>query len=132
VWIVGPALVFITEAGNHNRVAALVSISAFVPDKGESVSTLIGNPARGAPVPPILPPRDGFLFLDREKFGASFAGDLPGERAAFMADSQVPVWGVDALGGPPGPVAKGASPGRHCRRPSTVGWHEIGPILNLR
>ena len=54
--------------------------------------------APGAPVPPILPPQEGFLFLDREKFHASFAGDLSAEQAAFMADSQVP-WGVDALGG---------------------------------
>ena len=88
----------ITEAGNHDKVAALVYIAAFAPDKGESVNTLIADPPPGAPVPPILPPRDGFLFLDREKFHASFAGDLPAEEAAFMADSQVP-WGVDALGG---------------------------------
>ncbi|RSM37443.1 alpha/beta hydrolase [Actinoplanes sp. ATCC 53533] len=88
----------ITEAGTHEKVAALVYIAAFAPDRGESVNTLIADPPPGAPVPPILPPRDGFLFLDREKFAASFAGDLPAEQAAFMADSQVP-WGVDALGG---------------------------------
>jgi pimeloyl-ACP methyl ester carboxylesterase len=88
----------ITEAGNNDNVAALVYIAAFAPDNGESVNTLIADPPPGAPVPPILPPRDGFLFLDREKFHASFAGDLPAEEAAFMADSQVP-WGVDALGG---------------------------------
>jgi pimeloyl-ACP methyl ester carboxylesterase len=88
----------ITEAGNHPKVAALVYIAAFAPDTGESVNTLIANPPPGAPVPPILPPKDGFLLLDREKFPASFAGDLPVEQAAFMADSQVP-WGVDALGG---------------------------------
>jgi len=88
----------ITEAGTHENVAALVYIAAFAPDTGESVNTLIADPPPGAPVPPILPPRDGFLFLDREKFAASFAGDLPAEQAAFMADSQVP-WGVDALGG---------------------------------
>jgi pimeloyl-ACP methyl ester carboxylesterase len=88
----------ITEAGNHDKVAALVYISAFAPDKGESVNTLIANPPPGAPVPPILPPRDGLLLLDREKFAASFAGDLPAEQGAFMADSQVP-WGVAALGG---------------------------------
>ena len=88
----------ITEAGTHENVAALVYIAAFAPDTGESVNTLIADPPPGAPVPPILPPTDGFLFLDREKFAASFAGDLPAERAAFMADSQVP-WGVDALGG---------------------------------
>jgi pimeloyl-ACP methyl ester carboxylesterase len=88
----------ITEAGTDPNVAALVYIAAFAPDAGESVNTLIANPAPGAPVPPILPPRDGFLFLDRSKFAASFAGDLPAAQAAFMADSQVP-WGVDALAG---------------------------------
>ena len=88
----------ITEAGNHPNVAALVYIAAFAPDKGESVNTLIANPPPGAPVPPILPPQDGFLFLDREKFPASFAADVSAEQAAFMADSQVP-WGVEALSG---------------------------------
>ena len=88
----------ITEAGNDPKVAALVYIAAFAPDAGESLSTLIANPPPGAPVPPILPPRDGFLFLDRDKFHASFAGDVPADVAEFMADSQVP-WGVDALGG---------------------------------
>jgi pimeloyl-ACP methyl ester carboxylesterase len=90
--------VVITETGTDPRVAGLVYIAAFAPDKGESVNTLIADPPPGAPVPPILPPRDGFLFLDREKFHDSFAGDLTNEDAAFMADSQVP-WGVDALGG---------------------------------
>ena len=88
----------ITEAGNHPNVAALVYLAAFAPDRGESVNTLIADPPAGAPVPPILPPQNGFLFLDREKFPASFAGDLPPDQAAFMADSQVP-WGLDALGG---------------------------------
>jgi pimeloyl-ACP methyl ester carboxylesterase len=88
----------ITEAGQHDQVAALAYIAAFAPDKGESVNTLVaGFPADG-PQPPILPPVNGFLFLDRGKFHASFAGDLPAGQAAFMADSQVP-WGVDALGG---------------------------------
>ncbi|SEL28283.1 alpha/beta fold hydrolase [Streptacidiphilus jiangxiensis] len=90
--------VVVTEAGNHPKVAAVVYIAAFAPDKGESVATLIADPPPGAPVPPILPPRDGFLFLDREKFAASFAADVPAELAAFMADSQVP-WGVEALAG---------------------------------
>jgi pimeloyl-ACP methyl ester carboxylesterase len=88
----------ITEAGTHDKVAALGYIAAFAPDTGESVNTLIAEPPPGAPVPPILPPRDGFLFLDRDKFHTSFAGDLPADQAAFMADSQVP-WGVDALAG---------------------------------
>jgi pimeloyl-ACP methyl ester carboxylesterase len=88
----------ITEAGTHPDVAALVCICAFAPDKDQSVNGLIaGFPADG-PLPPILPPRDGFLFLDRDKFHASFAGDVPAGVAAFMADSQVP-WGVDATAG---------------------------------
>src|ERR671921_1425473 len=90
--------VVITEAGNDPKVSSLAYIAAFAPDTGESVNTLIANPPPGAPVPPILPPQDGFLFLDREKFPASFAADVSDEEAAFMADSQVP-WGVGALSG---------------------------------
>ncbi len=88
----------ITEAGNDPKVAGLVYITAFAPDKGESVATLIKDPPPGVPVPPILPPQDGYLFLDRAKFPASFAADVDAEKAAFMADSQVP-WGVEALSG---------------------------------
>ncbi len=88
----------ITEAGNDSQVTGLVYIAAFAPDKGESVSTLIKDPPPGAPVPPILPPQNGYLFLDKSKFPASFAGDVEEEKAAFMADSQVP-WGVEALSG---------------------------------
>jgi pimeloyl-ACP methyl ester carboxylesterase len=89
----------ITEAGTHPNVAALVYVCAFAPDQGESVGSLIaGFPADG-PQPPILPPKDGFLFLDRDKFHASFAADLPAEQAAFMADAQVP-WNVAAPAGP--------------------------------
>jgi pimeloyl-ACP methyl ester carboxylesterase len=90
--------VVITEAGNDPKVAGLVYITAFAPDKGESVSSLIQNPPPGAPVPPILPPQDGYLFLDKSKFHTSFAGDVDRDKAAFMADSQVP-WGVEALSG---------------------------------
>jgi len=88
----------ITEAGNDPKVAGLVYITAFAPDKGESVNSLIKDPPPGAPVPPILPPQEGYLFLDRAKFAASFAGDVNAETAAFMAESQVP-WGVEALAG---------------------------------
>jgi pimeloyl-ACP methyl ester carboxylesterase len=88
----------VTEAGNDPKVKGLVYIAAFAPDRGESVSSLIANPPPGAPVPPILPPQDGFLFLDRAKFAASFAADVEPDLAAFMADSQVP-WGVEALAG---------------------------------
>jgi pimeloyl-ACP methyl ester carboxylesterase len=88
----------ITEAGNDPKVAGLVYITAFAPDKGESVNSLIKDPPPDAPVPPILPPKDGFLFLDETKFAESFAADVEPEKAAFMADSQVP-WGVEALAG---------------------------------
>jgi pimeloyl-ACP methyl ester carboxylesterase len=88
----------ITEAGNDPQVEGLVYIAAFAPDQGESVNTLIANFPAGGPVPPILPPQEGFLFLDKAKFHASFAGDVDEAKAAFMADSQVP-WGVEALGG---------------------------------
>jgi len=90
--------VVITEAGTDPKVRALAYIAAFAPDAGESVETLIANPPPGAAVPPILPPQDGFLFLDRARFAASFAGDVEPGLAQFMADSQVP-WGLEALGG---------------------------------
>jgi len=90
--------VVITEAGNHPGVAALVYIAAFAPDRGESVAALIKDPPAGAPVPPILPPQDGYLSLERAKFADAFAADLPREKAEFMADSQVP-WGTEALNG---------------------------------
>jgi pimeloyl-ACP methyl ester carboxylesterase len=90
--------VVVTEAGNDPKVVGLVYIAAFAPDKGESVSSLIKDPPPGTPVPPILPPQDGYLFLDRAKFHASFAADLGADAAEFMADSQVP-WGVEALSG---------------------------------
>src|SRR5881396_2176575 len=90
--------VVITEAGNDPKVVGLVYITAFAPDNGESVAKLIANPAPGAPVPPILPPQDGFLFLDKAKFAASFAADVDASLAEFMAQSQVP-WGLNALNG---------------------------------
>jgi hypothetical protein len=88
----------ISAAGTHDNVTSLVYITAFAPDKGESANSLIANPRPGAPVPPILPPQDGFLFLDRDKFPEAFAGDLPRREAEFLADSQVS-WGVEALAG---------------------------------
>ena len=90
--------VVITEAGTDPKVVGLVYIAAFAPDKGESVATLIKDPVPGAPVPPILPPQDGFLALDQSKFAASFAADIPADKAEFMAKSQVH-WGLDALNG---------------------------------
>lgn len=90
--------VAITEAGNDPNVTGLVFINAFAPDKGESVASLIKDPPPDAPVAPLLPPQDGFLLLDKEKFASSFAGDLDEDKAAFMADSQMP-WGLEAVNG---------------------------------
>ncbi|WP_193317344.1 alpha/beta hydrolase [Janthinobacterium violaceinigrum] len=88
----------VTQAGNDPKVKALVYIAAFVPDQGESVDSLLKHAPPGAPVPPILPPRDGFLLLDEKKFAAAFAADVPWDHARFMAASQVP-WGMPALTG---------------------------------
>ena len=79
--------VVITEAGHDAQVAGLVYIAGFAPDRGESVATLIKDPPPGAPVPPILPPQDGYLFVDTAQFPAAFAADVDADRAAFMADS---------------------------------------------
>jgi pimeloyl-ACP methyl ester carboxylesterase len=92
----------ITEAGNDPKVVGLVYIAGWVPDKGESISSLIDTLLKDAPpgtqLPPILPPQDGFLLLDKAKFPDAFAGDVDRERAAFMADAQVP-WGLAAFAG---------------------------------
>lgn len=90
--------VVVSEAGTSEKVKSVVYVAAFAPDKGESVSSLIANPPPGAAVPPILPPVDGYLALDKAKFAAAFAADVDAKTAAFMADSQVP-WGVEALNG---------------------------------
>ena len=94
----------ITEAGNDPKVARLAYIAAFAPDKGESVQTLVAHPPEGAPAPPILPSTDGFLRLDRDKFAAAFAADLPAKRTRFLANAQLP-WSVEAFGGAIGTAA---------------------------
>ncbi len=88
----------ITEAGNDPKVAGLVYINAFALDKGESVSAVTKEPIPGAPVPPQLPPKDGFVLLDKEKFPEAFAADVDPDKAKFMAEAQVP-WGIDAVTG---------------------------------
>src|SRR5580692_9060014 len=115
--------VVISEAGNDPKVKGLVYVAAFAPDKGESVQTLIANPVPGAPVPPILPPQNGFLFLDRAKFADAFAADVPPAEAAFMADSQVP-WGVNALSSA---VTEPAWKSKHSRYPVTTEDKMIPP-----
>lgn len=88
----------ITEAGTDPKVSALVYVAAFAPDGGESVASILASAPPGAPAPPILPPVEGFLSLDRTKFHMAFAADLPPETARLMADSQQP-WSVGALQG---------------------------------
>jgi pimeloyl-ACP methyl ester carboxylesterase len=87
--------VVISSAGGDPKVVGLVYICAFAADTGDSVLSLIKTAPADAPAPPILPPQDGFLFLDRQKFEASFAADVKPEIADFMANSQVP-WGLAA------------------------------------
>jgi pimeloyl-ACP methyl ester carboxylesterase len=88
----------ITEAGTHPKVAGLVYVTAFAPDKGESVSSLIANPVPGYDPPPIVPSAGGYLLLDKTKFAAAFAGDVDADTAGSMAEAQVP-WGAEALSG---------------------------------
>ena len=88
----------ISQAGSDSNVVGLVYVAAFALDNGESVGSLIKNAPPGAPTPPILPPQDGLLFLDRQKFAAAFAADVKPEVAEFMASSQVP-WGLGAVNG---------------------------------
>jgi pimeloyl-ACP methyl ester carboxylesterase len=88
----------ISQAGSDPKVVGLVYIAAFALDNGESVGSWIKNWPPGVPAPPVLPPQDGFLLLDREKFPAAFAADVTPDLAEFMASSQVP-WGVAAVNG---------------------------------
>jgi pimeloyl-ACP methyl ester carboxylesterase len=81
--------VVITEAGLHPKVAALVYIAAFAPDKGESVDSIVGRP------PSLTQPTAGYIFQDKAKFAAAFGADVDPETAAFWADSQVP-FGIEA------------------------------------
>jgi pimeloyl-ACP methyl ester carboxylesterase len=87
----------ITQAGDHPKVVALVYLAAFVPDAGESVASLSEHPPEpGEATAPVLPPQDGFLIVDPERFPEAFAADVGIERTRFMAAAQVP-WGLEAL-----------------------------------
>ncbi|KAA0097962.1 alpha/beta hydrolase [Mycolicibacterium sp. P1-18] len=87
----------ITEAGLHDKVAALVYVAAFAPDEGETVRALVGDPA--APGSPIVEVAEGLWYQDRGRFHASFGADLTTADAAFLADAQLP-WGDDAMAQP--------------------------------
>ncbi len=92
----------ITEAGTDEKVKRLVYVAAYAPDQGESVKSLKSflppEKLAGAATAPVLPPKDGFLTLDKSKMPSSFAADIDPSLARFMADSQVP-WGLGAVGG---------------------------------
>jgi pimeloyl-ACP methyl ester carboxylesterase len=80
----------ITEAGTDPSVVGLVYIAAHMPDAGENEADdgkrfPSGLSKSGA----IKKTPDGFTFLDPAQFHEYFAADLPAERAAFMARSQV-------------------------------------------
>ena len=71
---------------------------AFVDGSGWRPISLISEFPADTPQMPGLPPRDGFIFQDPDKFHASFGADLPTDLAAFMVDSEKP-WGVDCAAG---------------------------------
>jgi len=80
----------ITEAGISPKVAGLVYVSALAPDVGEST----GSQFKDIPPPPefvIETQKDGFGFVNLEKFKLGFAGDTSDADAAFLRDSQVPI-----------------------------------------
>jgi pimeloyl-ACP methyl ester carboxylesterase len=86
----------ITQAGMADNVAGLVYVSAFAPDEGETLGAIA---AAAAPdhLAGFLPPEDGFIWYDKEKFHIGFCADVPHDLAEFMADSQIPL-SVDAFG----------------------------------
>ena len=91
--------VVITAAGDSPKVQALVYLAAYAPDRGESAKSLASRPhPPGEAKAPVLPPRGGYVTLDRASMPASFAADAYPARARFMADSQVP-WGLAAMNG---------------------------------
>lgn len=81
----------IGEVGNDPKVNALVYISAFAPEKGESVTTLSasGPPSKG--VQAIRPDDKGFLYLDKAAFATVFGEDLPGSESESLAARQLPI-----------------------------------------
>lgn len=82
--------VVIGEAGNHANVVSLVYVSAFAPDRGESLTALLsaGAPSEGSQA--IRPNDQGGLVFDPAAFPALFAGDLPPTEAKAMAAAQLP------------------------------------------
>jgi pimeloyl-ACP methyl ester carboxylesterase len=87
----------ITEAGNDPKVAGLVYVAAFAPDKGQSTLDLItANPT---PVGPELRPTAGFFKLSAKGVFEDFAPDLPEVERKVLFATQGPIAGA-ALGVP--------------------------------
>lgn len=83
----------ITQAGVNPKVAALVYVAAFMPDKGENTVKWVA----AAPAAPeagfTKPDQFGFVYFEPAKFHGGFAGDLSQRQSDFMRDSQVPIIG---------------------------------------
>ncbi len=83
-------------ANDRDNVKALVYVSAFAPDSGETVAELAGKfpgstlgPALAAPVALADGGKD--LYIKQDKFPSQFAADVPAAQAALMAVTQRPV-----------------------------------------
>lgn len=81
----------IGEVGDDAKVKALVYVSAFAPEKGESISSLSasGPPTKG--VQAIRPDDKGYLYLDKAAFPSVFGEDLPASEAEALANAQLPI-----------------------------------------
>src|ERR1700726_2341214 len=80
----------ITEAGTDSSVAGLVYVAAHMPDAGENEADDGKRfPSDLAKSGAIKKTPDGFTYIDPAQFRELFAADLPADRAAFMARSQV-------------------------------------------
>ncbi|WP_394375926.1 alpha/beta hydrolase [Stutzerimonas frequens] len=81
----------ISEAGDHEKVSALVYVAAFAPDAGQTS----GEQGKGYPTPPGLSQlktdSSGFIYLTPEGMAKDFAQDLPTEQTAVMTATQGPI-----------------------------------------
>jgi pimeloyl-ACP methyl ester carboxylesterase len=83
--------VVITQAGDDPKVSALVYVSAFAPEVGESLASLAkaGPPTEGGQA--IHPDATGNLYIDPKVFPSAVAADLPPAIAEHLANSQLPL-----------------------------------------
>lgn len=83
--------VVIGEAGDNPKVSSLVYVSAFAPDKGETVSALAAHGPATPGVKAIQPDAKGYLTIDPAVFPSAVAGDLPKEIGEYLAAHQMPI-----------------------------------------